>query len=118
MGQPAPVNWNMGNGVPGSYSGLKLEPPGSTWKAAPANPPLKKNPIMVYQGTPLPLAHEARPVNIPDDSMLIFSKNYASPYCHSSLSTDTGQICTTKWQRDYVGVARGGNKSSCQYTDF
>lgn len=115
---PAPINYNMGQGLVGSYGGLKLEPPDSRWKRAPADNTLKTGPIVVFQGTPLPLPSEVRPSDIPEDSMFIFSRNYASPYCNSDFSTDGGQLCTTKQQRDYIGLQRGGNKTTQDLEGF
>lgn len=109
---PAPVGYNMSQGVYGSYGGLILKPRGnSTWKAYPDETPLLKNPIFVPQGAGVPLRNEEVPVNIPDDSMFIFAKNQASPYCKSNFSTSTGQLCTNKEQRDLIGLYRGNNKS-------
>ena len=109
---PAPVNYSMGNGVIGSYDGLNLVPPGgSQWRKYPSQAPLLKNPIFVPQNAGVPLRNEQVPVNIPDDSMFIFAKNVASPYCcPSTYSTDTGCVCTTKQQRDLIGLYRGNNK--------
>jgi hypothetical protein len=108
----APIDYNMSQGVIGSYGGLILKPKGnSTWKAYPDETPLLQNPIFVPQGAGVPLRYEEVPVNIPDDSMFIFAKNRASPYCKSDFSTSTGQLCTTKEQRDLIGLYRGNNKS-------
>ncbi len=115
---PAPVGYVMGKGVYGSYDGLKLKPPGdTTWKAYPSDAPLLKNPIFVPQGSGIPLRNEEVPVNIPDDSMFIFAKNIASPFCKGSFSTSTGQVCTTKQQRQLINQ-RGGNRSHCADPDF
>jgi hypothetical protein len=108
----APIDYNMSKGVYGSYGGLVLKPPGnSSWKAYPDETPLLKNPIFVPQGAGVPLKNEEVPVNIPNDSMFVFAKNRSSPYCKSSFSTSTGQVCTTKEQRDLIGLNRGQNKS-------
>ncbi len=107
---PAAINYVMGKGVYGSNDGLVLHPPGdSTWKEYPSSAPLLKNPIFVPQGAGVPLRNEEVPVNIPDDSMFYFAKNVASPACSSSFSTSTGQICTTKKQRDFINK-RGNNR--------
>lgn len=115
---PAPVDYDMGRGVYGSYDGLRLKPPGgSNWKKYPSNNPLMKNPIFVPQGAGVPLANEEVPVNVPRDSMFLFSHNYASPYCSSSFSTSTGQVCTTPAQRRFINT-RGGGKTHCGNPDF
>jgi len=105
---PAPISYDMGKGIYGSYDGLILHPPDSTWKAYPAQNKLMKNPIFVPQGSGVPLRNEEVPVNIPDDSMFIFAKNYASEYCSSNYSTSVGQVCTTPQQRAFIN-RRGGN---------
>jgi hypothetical protein len=110
---PAPVDYSMSKGVYGSYGGLILHPPDSKWKKYPANQPINKllpNPIFTSWNGGSPLANETVPVNIPDDSMFIFARNQASPFCSSNYSTSSGQICTTKQQRDLISIYRGGNK--------
>ncbi len=115
---PANINYVMGQGVYGSYDGLKLHPPGkSSWKRYPSSTPLLKNPIFVPQGAGVPLRNEEVPVNIPDDSMFLFAKNVASPYCSGSFSTSTGQICTTHDQRNFINT-RGNNKNVGGNPDF
>lgn len=117
---PAPVDWHMGEGIIGSYAGLRLQPQGeSTWRKFPNNVPLKKNPLFVPQGTPLPLKSEQIYQNIPDDSMFIFAKNVASPACcPSTYATSTGCVCTTPQQRKLIGETRGNNKNFCSDPDF
>lgn len=112
MESPAGVNYNMGQGIAGSYDGLILKPRGdSAWRKYPNSAPLLKGKLFVPQGTPLPL-HETNSMTIPDDSMFIFSRNISSPACcPATFSTDRGCVCTTKWQRDYIGAFRGGNKT-------
>lgn len=110
---PAPINYVMGRNVYGSYDGLKLHPPDSTWKAYPANQPINKllsNPMFVPQHGGGPLKNEVVPVDIPYDSMFMFAHNQASPYCSSNFSTSTGQVCTTPYQRNLIGQYRGNNK--------
>jgi hypothetical protein len=113
MNQPASLNFHMGSGVYGSYDNIYLQPGGaSKWRKQPNNVPLKKNPIYVFQGTPLPLASEMKPTPIPKDSMFIFSRNVASPLCcPATYSTDRGCVCTTEQQRRYISMARGNNKN-------
>lgn len=112
---PAPVSYNMGQGIVGSYAGLVLKPKdwdkpgGSTWKKYPNNPPLLKGPLFVPMGAGVPLHSTA--MSPPDDSMFIFARNIASPACSSSFSTSTGNLCLNKQQRDYIGVYRGSNRT-------
>jgi len=110
---PAPVNFNMGKGVYGSYDDLRLVANNyNGWKAEPANTPLiKSDYLFVPQGTPLPLKNEMIYSQIPKDSMFVFSHNKASPQCKSSFSTSTGQVCTTAKQQYYIGAERGNNKN-------
>lgn len=110
---PAPVNYEMGKNVYGSYDGIRLVANNyNGWKAEPANTPLiKSDYLFVPQGTPLPLKNEMIYSQIPRDSMFVFSKNRASPECKSSFSTSTGQVCTTAKQQAYIGVERGNNKN-------
>ncbi len=113
----SPVNYNMGNGVLGSYDNLSLRTQcKGGWYHGPCNPPVKSNLQYVPQGTPLPLANERIYSEIPKDSMFIFSKSYASPECcPSTFSTDRGCICTSDQLRAFVGEQRGGNKSYENY---
>jgi len=110
---PAPVSYEMGNGVYGNYDGIKLIANNyNNWKAEPANTPLiKSDYLFVPQGTPLPLKNEMIYSQIPKDSMFIFSHNKASPQCKSTFSTSTGQVCTTTQQQTYIGAKRGNNKN-------
>lgn len=113
MSHGAPLNWDISDGVPISYSNKRLSNPGQGnqgWKSPPANVPLLNGPVYVYQGTPLPLATEMRPATLPKDSMFVFAHNQASIYCNGSYTTDRGGVCTTPQQRDWIGVHRGGNK--------
>jgi hypothetical protein len=110
---PAPVSYEMGNGVYGNYDGIKLIANNyNYWKAEPANTPLiKSDYLFVPQGTPLPLKNEMIYSQIPKDSMFVFSHNRASPQCKSTYSTSTGQVCTTTEQQTYIGAKRGNNKN-------
>ena len=112
----APVNFNVGNGVIGSYDNIKFETGCSeSWKSAPCNPPTKSNLMWLPQGTPLPLKNEMIYSELPRNSMFIFDKTVASPYCRSTYSTDRGQLCTSGEQRKYIGEERGANKSYENY---
>ena len=110
---PAPVDYSMGKGVYGSYADIRLKPKGgSSWRHPPSNVPLKKGPLFVPQGTPLPLADEVVPMEPPKDSMFIFANNVSSPLCcGSTYSTDTGCVCTTEAQRKLIAQQRGNNKN-------
>ena len=70
---------------------------------------LLKGRFFVPQGTPLPLKGEEMYQTIPDNSMFMFAKNIASPYCKSTYSTFGGQLCLSKNQMDYVAQRRAGN---------
>lgn len=117
MNHAAPLNYNMGNGVYGSYDNLHLKTPcNDNWKHSPCNPPLKKNKLFIPQGTPLPLKDEMMYQNLPTDSMFMFANNYSSPECcPSTFSTDNGCVCTTEQQRKLVGITRGNNKNYSNY---
>jgi hypothetical protein len=115
--QPASLAWGMGRGVPGSLDGIILRPGGSSyWKAQPNNVPLKKGRFFVPMGTPLPLKCEEMYQTIPENSMMVFAQNVASPLCKSDYSTMGGQICTTPNQRSFIGERRGDNKNFPNYS--
>ena len=88
----APVNFNVGNGVIGSYDNIKFDTGCSqSWKKPPCNPPVKSNMMFLPQGTPLPLKNEMIYSELPKDSMFIFANSYSSPdCCPSTFSTDRG----------------------------
>ena len=113
----APVNFNIGNGVLGSYDNIRFNTPCKEgWKKEPCNPPQKSNYMFLPQGTPLPLKHEMIYSELPKDSMYIFANSYASPdCCPSTFSTDRGCVCTSDSQRKYIGEQRGLNKSYDNY---
>lgn len=112
----APVNFNVGNGVYGSYDNIQLKTNcESDWKSPPCNPPTKSNYMFLPQGTPLPLKNEMIYSELPKDSMFMFSQTTASPNCRSTYSTDRGQLCTSDFQRQYIGEQRGLNKSYENY---
>lgn len=92
---PAPVEWRLGEGVPGSYDGKVIRPTGGCGVSRyPCSAPAVAGPIYVPQGTPLPLKHEERAVMPPADSMFLFTHNQASPECcPSTWSTDRGCVC-------------------------
>jgi len=115
----APVNFNIGNGVIGSYDNIKFDTNcgDEGWRKPPCNPPIKSNYMFLPQGTPLPLKNEMIYSELPKDSMYIFAQSYASPdCCPSTFSTDRGCVCTTEFQRKYIGEQRGANKSYDNYS--
>ena len=113
----APVNFNVGTGVLGSYDNIRFETNTKEgWKHPPANPPIKSNYMFLPQGTPLPLKNEMIYSELPADRMLMFARSYASPNCcPSTFSTDRGCVCTTEFERKLVGEQRGLNKSYNNY---
>ena len=114
----APLSYTMGNGVMGSFDSLELRTPcgPGNWRHPPCNPGLKKGPLFVPQGTPLPLAGETVYATLPTDSMFMFANNYSSPECcPSTFSSDMGCVCTTPQQRKLVGQQRGNNKNFNNY---
>lgn len=117
FGVGAPINYNMGKGVLGSYSNLSLQTPCKQgWKKPPCNPPKISNKQIVYQGTPLPLKNETVYSTIPSDSMFVFANSISSPACcPSTYSTDRGCVCTTDYQRKFVGERRGRNRDHDDY---
>ena len=112
---PAPTSWNMGQGVLGSYAGLKLKPNcQSSWRKCPSENPTYPvgTKLFVPQGTPLPLKNEMVYQAPPKNSMFYWAYNHSSPACcPATFSSDTGCICTNKKQRDFIGMYRGGNHS-------
>lgn len=80
----------------GAYDNVAIVPDNgiSTWKDNSPNTPL-----LGPDFTPGP------------DSLFMFKNNEAKPSCCSaSYSTDTGCICTTPQQRNYINM-RGGNRT-------
>ncbi len=113
----SPLNFNIGNGVLGSYDNLSLRTTCSNgWSHTPCDPPKKSNIQYVPQGTPLPLKNEEIYSQIPDNSMFIFSRSYASPdCCPSTFSTDRGCICNSDQLKAFIGEKRGNNVSYNNY---
>lgn len=116
----APVNFNIGNGVIGSYDNLKLQTSckgdgGINWRSPPCNPPTKSNLIWLPSGTPLPLKNEMIYSELPQNSMFIFSQAVASPQCSSSFSSDRGQLCLSNDQVKYISEERALNVSYNNY---
>ena len=113
----APINFNVGNGVIGSYDNLRLETNcGESWKSPPCNPPKKSNLMFLPQGTPLPLKNEMIYSELPKDSMFIFANSYSSPdCCPSTFSTDRGCVCTSEITDKYIGEMRGKNQTYNNY---
>jgi hypothetical protein len=115
----APVDFNVGNGVMGSYDNILFQTQcaryGEGWKAPICVENPTSNRIFLPQGTPLPLKNEEIYSELPKDSMFIFAKNRASPLCNSQYSTDRGQICSTPAQTKYIGEMRGYNQTYNNY---
>jgi hypothetical protein len=111
-GDPSPVNYDMGDGIVGSYSGIRLKPRGvSTWRKYPNDAPLLQGKLFTPQGAGVPL-HPTNAMEPPKNSMFLFARNIASPACcPSTYSTDRGCICSTPYQRRVVSLYRGGNKT-------
>ena len=101
--QPAPVAFNMGNGVLGSWDNIRFEKKDPNYQ-------LKSDKLFVPQGTPLPLKGQQIYQQMPANPMFIFQRNYASPACRSEFSCSTGQLCVPPNQRREIGMYRGGNK--------
>lgn len=113
----APITYNMGKGVLGSFDNIRFETACSDkWKHPPCNPGIMEKTLFVPQGTPLPLKNETVYADLPTDSMFVFNRNHASPdCCPSTFSTDRGCICTTPAQRKLIGITRGNNKNYPNY---
>ena len=113
MNNLASLNYNIGNGVPVSYSNKLLQPGGSsTWRHEPNNVPLRNQKTFVPQGSQLPLANESRYVLPVPNSMFYFNKNKVSlACCPSTYTSSDGCVCTTPEQRKFIGEERGGNKN-------
>ena len=111
VNEPAKLKFNMGNGVPGSYDGLRLKPEGgSDWRHPPSNVPLESGKYFVPQGTPLPLKNEMTFMSLPTNSMFVFQKNKSKPECcPSTYSNSTGCACLSVDQLNYLNE-RGGNR--------
>ena len=110
----APIAYNMGKGVLGSFDNIRLETTcKDKWRHPPCNAGLMSKNVFVPQGTQLPLKDETVYADLPDDSMFLFSRNHSSPYCcPSTYSTDRGCVCTTPAQRSLIGITRGNNKNT------
>ena len=118
MNKAAPVTYTLGNGVMGSYDGIvfKTDCPGSPWRKTPCTEEQLKGPLFVPQGTPLPLKNEVTYMELPKDSMFVFSRNISDPSCcPATFSTDRGCVCTTAQQRKLIGQTRGNNKNYANY---
>jgi len=107
---PAPVNFNMGNGVMGSYDNLVLYNKDGGWRKKRHTTRQMSDPV-IYQGHQIPLKSNAVSMPLPKKSMFMFNKNISHlSCCPSTYSSDRGCICTTEQQRNLVGVTRGNNK--------
>jgi len=92
-GQPAPINYNIGDGVPGS------------WESSALFSSSQSSDIDILQGTPVPL---------PEGEMFYFSGNKFSSECcsgsFSSYTSSNGCACMTPEQAEYLNQ-RGGNRT-------
>ena len=109
----SPVDFNVGNGVLGSYDNIKLRTQ-CGWMAPPCDVPPKSNLQFLPQGTPLPLGNEIIYSQLPTDSMFVFANSYSSPSCNSQYSTDRGQVCMPQ-SLSLLMQSRGGNKTYENY---
>ena len=100
------ANYFLENAGPSGLGKYKLEPIGafddvrvtpnnsSSWRHSPENEPL--------------LGPEFQPG---PDSLFIFKNNQVKPECcDASYASDTGCVCTTPQQRNYINM-RGGNRT-------
>ena len=100
------TNYFLENAGPSGLGKYKLEPigafddvrvtpnNGSQWRHSPQNEPL--------------LGPEFQPG---PDSLFIFKNNQSKPECCSaSYASDTGCVCTTPQQRNFINM-RGGNRT-------
>jgi hypothetical protein len=111
INSPAPLNYSMADGNQFSYDNRVFKTENQPWYKRQQAMGLVKNPMFVPQGTPLPLKHEEQYVALPVDSMFYFAHNTASPYCRSTFSTSTGQVCTMRDQTNFIAERRGNNKN-------
>ena len=116
--EAAPVFYNMGKGVMGSYDNIRFKTPcKNNWRHPPCVNKLKGKNMWVPQGTPLPLRNEMIYSELPNPSMFYFAQNYSSPACcPSTYSTDSGCVCTTAQQQNMIGQYRGNNKNYRNYS--
>jgi hypothetical protein len=79
----------------GAYDNIKVTPNnGSSWRG-----PLPNEPLLGAEFKSGP------------DSLFIFKNNQVKPECcDSSYASDTGCVCTTAQQRDFINK-RGGNRT-------
>lgn len=85
--QPAGVGYRVSQGVAGSWA----DRPASMVGAVPT---IIENPRVIYQGSPLPLAYEARASPPPKDSMFYFARHRCAPECcPSPYSCSHGCVC-------------------------
>lgn len=122
--QPAQISYKMGE-----YDANQLENSDNedTWRNHP-DKPLNEELVFTPQGTPVSPSPTVSDMNqdgpfvdgVPTSqkSMFMFSQNKSSlDCCPSTYSTDTGCVCTTKKQRDFL-AARGNNRSLLDNNEF
>ena len=118
MVDAAPINYNMGQGVVGSTSGYKLKYDDTKWDHLYQERP-KDMPMVVYQGTPLPLANEVRPSIMPKEPMFYLQNAISKTECctlgDNTYSTSTGCVCLPSWARYNIGYTRSGNNTTPTY---
>jgi hypothetical protein len=116
----APLDYGIG-----SYSNIKLGYPyQNSWRNETQNIPLLQGKVFTGQGTPFPLKSSDSMVDVypksdlsvdglvgSPTSMFMFKYNQASPYCKSSFSSSSGQLCLTSQQSDWIN-SRGSNNSA------
>jgi hypothetical protein len=116
----SPVNFNIGNGVLGSYDNILLQTNCSNsgnpaWRSPPCMPPVKSSLMFLPQGTPLPLKNEEIYSELPKDSMFLFAQTVSNPSCRSQYSSDRGPLCLNSETVKYIGEMRGKNKTYENY---
>lgn len=117
--KPSKIDYKMGE-----YDGINLSKYNTeteSWKIKP-DYPFYKNNLYTPQGNGVSLNSKISTYNLengpsidglPDSkkSMFMFKQNKCSPECcPSTFSCDTGCICTTKNQRNFI-ASRGNNKT-------
>ena len=122
--QPADISYKMGEYDSNRLSNSENE---DIWRNHP-DKPLNEKLLFTPQGTPVSPSPTISDMNqdgpfvdgVPTSqkSMFIFSQNKTSfDCCPSTYSTDTGCVCTTKKQREFL-AARGNNRSLLDNNEF
>ena len=122
--QPADISYKMGEYDNNHLLNSQNE---DIWRNHP-DKSLNEELLFTPQGTPVSPSPTISDMNqdgpfvdgVPTSqkSMFIFSQNKSSlDCCPSTYSTDTGCVCTTKKQRDFL-AARGNNRSLLDNNEF